>query len=156
MDTHAGGATSEPERREGAVADAAGTDGVAAGELVRRPDEARLPDARTPSAEYRELDVFGQRAEVILRAGVGSTGEILVEQGVGYLLQVLLLTCPEGARGTAARGVGRAVGGRLDSGSGRDHAIALGSVGRRQRRVQPERVGQLHAPARDAVVVRPP
>src|SRR5262245_15741014 len=107
MDARAAAATSEPERRECAVADAAGTDGVAAGELVRRPDEARLSDAGTPSAEYRELDVCGQRAEVILRAGVGSTGEILVEQRIRYLPQILLLTgmcrcdCPL-ATGTAS------------------------------------------------------
>ena len=76
-------ATSEAERRERSVAGAAGTGDAAAGELVRRPDEARLAAAGTASAEYRELDVCGQRAEVILRPGVRSTGEILVEQGVG-------------------------------------------------------------------------
>src|SRR5262249_53316491 len=139
-DACAAGATSEPERRERAVADAAGTGGVAAGELVRRPDEARLPDARGSRTENRELGVSRQRAKPILRAEVGGTGEILVEQGVGYLPQVLLLTGTQGARGIVACNVGGAVGGRIDAGDGRDHAIALGRVGRRQRRVQPERV----------------
>src|SRR5262249_61140785 len=101
---------------------AAGAGGVAAGELVRRPDEARLPDARGSRTENRELDVSRQRAKPILRAGVSSTGEILVEQGVGYLPQVLLLTGTQGARGMAACDVGGAVGGRIDARDGRDHA----------------------------------
>ena len=39
---------------------------------------------------------------------------------------------------------------------GRDHVVSLGGIGRRQRGIQPERIGQLGAPPRDAVVVGPP